>query len=626
MNDVIYKTNYKPVGSSTDLSIADGIKTFSKHVVNNPTISYMAARGHHGNRQFMDHEYDLYEYGRIIDTEALVARTFQKKKTLVFKQGFRLVSKNDENLKYIKQRINEIEYVSKTPFRRLLREIAQNLINFHNSYLVKVRKEDASTGKVRKYRNKKTVDPIAGYFSIPPESVQVRPNEAGEVKRFRQYVTGNKFREFPEENVIHSYYNRRTGFLMGTPPLEAVKDDILALRRIEESVETLIYKSLFPIVHVQVGTEKHPAKTLPNGVSEVSAATRLLENIEDNGGVVTSERVQINAIGSESLALRVESYLDHFKKRVFAGLGMSGIDFGDGDATGRATGEVLSAALADSVIDYQVELEELVTREIFDELLLESGRYDTPYDISEEDRVFLELRHRSADEQIKKESHTLNLMNAGLLLHNEGREEIGRVPLTEDQMKEMFAYRNQKYMDELEVEKSKKTGEDQATQQIKVAKAAPKPTATASSGSKPKAAAAKKTATGNSKGKSDKGKAAANSSKSKTAPKNQNSKDSIIGIISNLVDSKASTERLIFKSHRLLSDFGMLAMTYGIIDSSECMDPELDTEIRSIVIDMIDSLESSQLNSIKISSIVGRAIDKTTLCVNNMNNNSGKDL
>lgn len=625
MKNVIYQTNYKPIGSAGDLSISDGIKTFSKHVVNNPTISYMATKGQYGNRQFLDHEYDLYEYGRIIDTEALVSRTFQKKKTLVFKQGFRIVSKSDENLEYIKQRINEIEYVSKTPFRRLLREIAQNIINFHNSYLVKVRKADASTGQVRKYRNRKKVDPVAGYFSIPPESVQIRPNEAGDPKRFRQYVTGNKYREFAEENVVHSYYNKRTGFLMGTPPLEAVKDDILALRRIEESVETLIYKSLFPIVHVQVGTEKHPAKTLPNGVSEVAAATRLLENIEDNGGVVTSERVQINAIGSESLALRVESYLDHFKKRVFAGLGMSGIDFGDGDATGRATGEVLSAALADSVIDYQVEIEELVTREIFDELLLESGRYSAPYEITEEDRVFLELRHRSADEQIKKESHTLNLMNAGLLMHNEGREEIGRVPLTEEQTKEMFAYRNQKYMDELEIEKAKQTGQNQTVEQIKVAKAAPKPAA-AGGASKPKASTAKKTAGGNSKGKTNKAKASSNSTTNKTTPKNQHTKDSIVATLSGLIGNKSSTERLILKSHRLLSDFGMVRMTYGVMDSSEFMDPDLDKEIRSIVIGMTDSLEASDINSIKIKAIVGTAIDKTAVYVNNIQNNSDNGL
>ena len=140
---------------------------------------------------------------------------------------------------------------------------------------------------------------------------------------------------------------------MGTPPLEPVKDDILALRRIEESIETLIYKSLFPIIHVKVGTDKNPAKKFPDGTSEVDIATQHLRHIEDDGGIVTDQKVEIKAIGAESLALRVEGYLGHFKERVFIGLGMSGIDFGIGDSTGRATGEVLSESLKESVMAYQ---------------------------------------------------------------------------------------------------------------------------------------------------------------------------------------------------------------------------------------------------------------------------------
>ena len=620
--EIIHKTNYQPVSVSADIS--DQIANIPAQNVRNPSISYFAHKARYGQRHFLDHEYDLYEYGRIVDTEALVARAFQKKKTLVFKQGHTIISKNPENLAYVKQRLEEISYVSKIPFRKLIREMATNLIMFHNTYTVKVRNKKASSGKVRKWRGAKEVDPIAAWFNLPPEAMQVRINEAGEGKRYRQYIDGNKYREFPSHNIIHNAYNKRTGFTMGTPPLEAVKDDILALRRIEESVETLIYKSLFPIIHVKVGNEKNPARTLPNGTSEVTAATSLLQNIEDNGGLVTSERVEVNAIGSESLALRVESYLDHFKKRVYAGLGMSGIDYGDGDTTGRATGEVLSASLADSVIDYQVELEEVITREMFDELLLETGKYEHSFQISEDDRVFLKLSSVSTEERTSRETHALNMMNSGLLTHNEAREVIERKPLSEEEQRESHEYRKQKYMDELEISKQKIIAEHATEQNIKIAKATPKPAATSGGGSSggkvspTLKSGGKKTTGGNTKAKKTKAQGAANTAKAKaTQGKQKPARDMVSEKIIHSINYN-SEEVTCLRAERLLSDYGMNKLTYGLMDASEAMDDGLQKNIRIAIADMIVDLEENELNTLKIKSIVNKTIDKIDLYINNI--------
>lgn len=57
-----------------------------------------------------------------------------------------------------------------------------------------------------------------------------------------------------------------------------------------------------------------------------------MDRLDDYGGVTTSERVEIRAIGAESLALRVESYLKYFKDRVMLGLGVSDLDMGVGDS------------------------------------------------------------------------------------------------------------------------------------------------------------------------------------------------------------------------------------------------------------------------------------------------------
>ena len=241
---------------------------------------------------------------------------------------------------------------------------------------------------------------------------------------------------------------------MGTPPLEPVKDDILALRRIEESVETLIYKSLFPIIHVKVGTEGNPAQTLRNGQSEVSLMTNVLKEIDDYGGVVTSERVEIKSIGAESMALRVESYIKHFLERVMIGLGVSSTDLGVGDSSGKSTGEVISQTLKEAVTDMQRVIARFITEELFTELLVESGKYPAKYLIPEEDIVRLSFNNLDRDAQIKVESHYLNLANSGMITQKEFRGKIGLRDLSEEEVSSIGKW-SESLLPPIEVEQMK---------------------------------------------------------------------------------------------------------------------------------------------------------------------------
>lgn len=603
MSDLLFYTNYSP--SPSDYFVGDQIKSIKMYKAKNPTISFFAPQGNRfasRGRPFQDGEYDLYEAGRIIDTESLVSRAFNKKNTLVFRDGFTIKSKNEKNLAYIKRRLSEIEYVSEKTFDEILREYAYNLVAFHNPYLVKVRKESASSGLVRKYRGKRAIDPVAAYFCLAPETMQKRINDSGDPIRYRQYLgNGGKYREFADYNIIHTPFNKRTGFTMGTPPLESVREDILALRRIEESVETLIYKSLFPIIHVKVGTDKHPAKTLPGGMSEVDAATKLLENVDDNGGIVTSERVDIGAIGAESLALRVETYLEYFKKRVFAGLGMSAIDFGDGDSTGRATGEVLSSALRDSVITYQYIISEMITKEVFTELLLESGRYEHPFEIDEDDRVELVFNTVDTSETIKKESHTLNKMSHGILKVNEAREELGLPPLTESDFKDLHSVKMQQISSDQQLEVAKAT-----------AKLQPKtPTAGSST--------TKKTAGGNTKSKQSKSEGAKNSTKSITTPKNQNSDSSILSNTLAMYSENIADINLVMKKiHRELLDYSIRDMSHGLIDSRDFIPQEIEVAVDNSVSELFDFITEPTNGFSEIRSELKKTIDKLSIYVNNI--------
>lgn len=425
---ILLNTNY----SSNPKVIKDALSSkalgIRRQSLSNPGLSYFGKRTGGFNdviySGFKNHEYDLFEYSRIIDTEAIVAKAFERQRALIFKNGFYFESNSTKNVEYIKSRIREIEYVTGLTFRNFIEEMAYNLVMFHNAYILMVRNEDKSTGETVNVGNKE-LQPIAGWFNLPTETIQRKLKENGDVEMYKQYLDPATFRLFSPEKVRHLKYNARSGFTMGTPPLEAVKDDILALRRIEESVETLIYKGIFPMIHVKVGTESNPAKILVDGRDEVETMGYVMQELDEYGGITTSERVEVKAIGSESLALRVESYLEYFKDRVMLGLGVSDIDMGIGDSSGKATGQIISQTLKEAVINKQDAISEFITHVLFKPLLVESGMYEAEYMIPEEDLVKFKFNHVDQDARIKIESHILNMFNSGLLSINEARLEIG---------------------------------------------------------------------------------------------------------------------------------------------------------------------------------------------------------
>ena len=66
--------------------------------VKNPSLSFFGPTGDYARSTYwQSHAYDLYEYSRIIDTEAFATRAFNKKTTLMFKAGYSLSSENEKN-------------------------------------------------------------------------------------------------------------------------------------------------------------------------------------------------------------------------------------------------------------------------------------------------------------------------------------------------------------------------------------------------------------------------------------------------------------------------------------------------------------------------------------------------
>lgn len=359
-------------------------------------------------------EYDFAETNRIIDTESFVARIFKKKKDLILKEDPIIHSDNTRNLNYILKRLEEIEFLSKIDLIGLLVSIAECLVNYNNAFILTVRDES----KKASFTNKSKLPPIESVHVLSPLRLTPVLNTIGETLGYHYRPKQGHAQPIyiPEEYVYHIYTDKKIDISVGTPPLEAVKDDILSLRQIEESMERLIYKNASPLLHAKVGTDTAPADILPTGELEVEYYNRLISNMDDEGGLTTSHRVDIDLLGTESKALRFDTSMDYYKSRVLSGLNASLLDIGEAPPSLSSTGaELVSQVLKEDVISYQKLIERFFTNRLFNDLLLESFWYANKTKVPEDSKVTFNLPDPNIDSKIRQESHLANLVRYGLM-------------------------------------------------------------------------------------------------------------------------------------------------------------------------------------------------------------------
>ena len=402
------------------------IKVTPLHIPS-PVKAYSMTPGNRGSRaEWEAPEWDLAECGIIMDVESTVRRALKIKKNLFLKEGFEFTGAKPERIKYIEDRIQQIEEATNIPFPSLVGQIVASLGRCSNGYLIKVRNFDRSGGKLRRYGNK-LLEPVAGYFPAPPESIYFKRNDKGRILKYKQMIRGQKEKTYNPEDVIHFYFNKREGFAVGTPDLVPVKDDIRALRRIEENVELLIHQHLFPLFHYIVGSKEMPAGITPDGKDELQAVRASMEEMPTDGCWVTSERHKIEVLGAQGNALAVDKFIDHFKKRIFIGLGVSSVDMGDGSTSSRSVADTMSRNLVDDIKADQRELGSQIYTHIITELLLEST-FDSKTLFDEENKVFFKFNEIDIEHRIKKENHLTDLFLKNVIGHGELRTGIGRKP------------------------------------------------------------------------------------------------------------------------------------------------------------------------------------------------------
>jgi hypothetical protein len=438
-NELVLKA-IKALAQNNEMSLADRNKPINGEKLSGVKVKRINGRAmsyadrHRGN--WFKPEYDLTEIQIAQDTDSFLYKAIQKKVERFVLAGWELVGNDEKTLKYVKRRLKEIELVSGQPFNLLMSSLAHDLIRYSNHAWVKVRNKSASTGKERTI-NGKSIEPVAGYFVLPFETIWFKVKRNGEIKKVMQEQPNTgKWKEFAPEDVVHFYTNKKPGFTMGTPELLPVLEDIALLRRLEESIETMIDANLHPLFHYTVGNDNMPERYSPEGIKESDIVRDTIEYMPSGGVFVSDHRHKIQAVGSEGKALKVEEYLSYFKKRVYAGLGVSPMDMGEADSANRSTANTLSKIAIQSVEALQKYIKTFIETYVINELLLEGGFENALLD--SETSVTIKFGAVDKEEKSKEENQTIQLWLNNLISEKEARKRLGEQPLETSSREETY--------------------------------------------------------------------------------------------------------------------------------------------------------------------------------------------
>lgn len=358
---------------------------------------------------FYKSEYDLPTIANAIQLDGFLRRSRNIFVEQILKNGFEIRSKSDRLQKYVKKRIKEIENLTGVPFYETVTHIVTQLATYGNCYVIKVRHKDKSKLGSRYRLFGKLHDPIVGLFVADATTMEIGLNSRGEVTSYLQRVRG-ELRQWDERDVIHLTYNKIPGTLTGMSSILPVLDDVRALRKLEEEIEILGFQYSVPLYLYKVGTKDQPAQ-----VGEVDEVSRAVTNMPAYGMLVVPGNHTIEVPSNSNTPVDVLAFVEHFKKRIFSGLGVSPVAMGDTDTSNRNTSEVGDKAMQSITKAYQQIITHSMQMGLIRELLLDGG-FKNPSESVE--FAFSEI---DIENQIKKETHILSLWQNNLITRTEAR-------------------------------------------------------------------------------------------------------------------------------------------------------------------------------------------------------------
>ena len=382
-----------------------------------------------GGSDFETPDWDFNEITNAYNTEAYVRQAVDKYIEMMFKADWDWVGKNPNAVEYVRLRFKMMAEATQIPTDQLFIEIAEDLVKYCNVTVAKARAKDAVVFNGMNVMGIGDNLPIAGYFPLSLPSMQVKRDKNGTIKGWQQEMEGqDKPTKFKPQDIVHIYYKREKGRAFGTPWLLPVLEDIRSLRQIEENVLRLVYRHLHPMWHVQVGGE---GEGMAGEGHEVDEVQEIVENMDVEGGLVTTERVKITAIASNN-ALDAQGYLKYYEQRVFTGMGVSELMMGRGNTANRSTGDNLSGEFKDRIKALQRVMAIFVNDRMVNEILLEGG-FDPV--LNPDDEVRFTFNEIDMDSRIKAENQAVFLYEHNAISESEMRELLNRDPIEDGEVR-----------------------------------------------------------------------------------------------------------------------------------------------------------------------------------------------
>lgn len=363
---------------------------------------------------------DLEQIAVAYEHDSYVRQAVDKYVDLCFKEGWRILGKNQEALSYIKQRFSYMEFISGQTIDELLIQIVYNLVKYGTAILVKARlpRNGPRPFKAVPIGNK---PPIAFYESLNPRTIQVARKENGEPVAFQQDVgNGINPRVFAPDDVIVFTLKREDGDFFGTPWIAPAIEDVKLLRVMESSAENQVRRYVYPIIHAQIGM---PEPGYEAEDEDIQKAKEQFEQMPAEGVWVTPERYNIKTVGMEGEVLDISPYLKYMEQRVFTGLGVSETIMGRSGSAARSTALTQAREMFDRVRAIHRMVEHVFNLHVITELLLEGG-YDVINNREEYD-VRLRFNEIDLDALFKRENNAIYKWEHNAKTFEEMRAEIG---------------------------------------------------------------------------------------------------------------------------------------------------------------------------------------------------------
>lgn len=410
-----FKSN--PV-AETPITIT-GSELSDKNVIKDPSEKYATAIGWSRyqnplkklkNINFYRSEYDLDTIANAIQIDGLLRRSVNIFVEQILKNDFELTSKNQKLQKHTKLRIKEIEALTGVSFYETMSIISRQLVSYGNAYIIKVRSNTHSKLGSPYMINNQQYNPIVGLFIADATTITLGIGTSNQIEYFRQTIRG-QIKDWKTKDVIHITYNKLPGTLTGISNIDAILDDLRALRKLEEEMEILGFQFSVPLYLYKVGNKDQPAAP-----GEVEKVSNKINNMPAYGMMCVPGHHTIETPTSSSDSpVNIIEFVEHFKQRVYAGLGVSPVALGEVSSSNRNTSEIADLTMQTITNSYQKIIKHKLELELLREFKLDGGFK------SIEEEVEFNFPEIDLESQIKKENHLMGLYQGNLVSLSEAR-------------------------------------------------------------------------------------------------------------------------------------------------------------------------------------------------------------